>query len=57
MLATAGRIDESKSVARRVLELEPTFHFRPLLETFFVFARPEILSAYFAGFRQAGLPE
>ena len=24
----------SKSVARRVLELEPTFHFRPLLETF-----------------------
>ncbi|MGC1354979.1 MAG: adenylate/guanylate cyclase domain-containing protein [Xanthobacteraceae bacterium] len=55
-LAMDGHIDESKAVARRVLELEPTFHFR-LFTDFFAFARPEILSAFSSGCRHAGLPE
>jgi adenylate cyclase len=55
-LAQAGRLDEAKAVARRVLELEPTFRIRPIMQ-FAVFVRPELVSAISGGLRLAGLPE
>ena len=55
-LALAGRIDEAKTAARRLLELEPNFRVRPMME-FLVFMRPELSSAISTGLCQAGLPE
>ncbi len=55
-LAMAGRIDESKSIARRLLELHPTFRIRSTME-FLSFMRPELVRALTAGLREAGLPE
>jgi TolB-like protein/Tfp pilus assembly protein PilF len=55
-LAMAGRIEEAKVVARRLLELEPGFRVRPFLE-FAGFVKPETREAFAVGFRQAGLPE
>src|SRR5947207_908724 len=55
-LAMAGRIEEAKVLARRLLELEPTFRALRFLE-FAGFVRPEIREAFAAAFREAGLPE
>jgi adenylate cyclase len=55
-LALAGRIDEAKTIARRVLELEPGFRVQPMLE-FAGFLDPEMREAFARGLRQAGLPE
>jgi len=56
-LAVAGRIDESKSIARRLLELQPGFRIGPLEGLVAGIARPEIVSGFAAGLRKAGLPE
>jgi len=56
-LALAGRIEESKAVAKRALELEPNFrvglweHIAP------TFTLPELWRPLLAGMRLAGLPE
>ena len=55
-LALSGRIEESKAVARRLLELEPNFHIRPVME-FLSFMRPEFMRTLTAGLIKAGLPE
>ena len=55
-LALADRIEEAKVVARRLLELDPTFRVRPFVE-FGGFINPETLTAMAAGLRQTGLPE
>jgi len=55
-LALAGRIEEAKVVAQRLLELEPTFRVRPFMD-FAGFVQPETHEALAIGLRQAGLPE
>src|SRR5438046_1729805 len=55
-LAMAGRIEEANALARRLLELEPTFRAIRFLE-FAGFVKPEIREAFAAAFREAGLPE
>jgi len=55
-LAMAGRIEEATTLARRLLELEPTFRALRFLE-FAGFVKPEIREAFAAAFREAGLPE
>jgi len=55
-LAKAGRIEEANVLARRLLELEPTFRTLRLLE-FAGFVKPEIREAFALAFREAGLPE
>lgn len=55
-LAMAGRLDQAKLVARRLLELEPTFRIGAFLESASSFTRPEIPSTLSVGLSQAGLP-
>ncbi len=55
-LALAGRIEDSKSVAKRVLELEPTFRIGPWEHIAPKFMLPELWRPLLAGVRQAGLP-
>ncbi len=55
-LALAGRIEEAKVVARRVLELDPTFRVGLFLD-FAGFVQPDTHEAVAVGLRQAGLPE
>ena len=55
-LAMADRTDELRSVAKRLLELEPKFRILPLI-AYSAFARPEITHYLFEGLRKAGLPE
>jgi len=56
-LAMAGRIEEAKSVARRLLELEPTFRIKPVTLFLSAFARPEVVNGWSQGLAKAGLPE
>ena len=56
-LALAGRIEESKSIARQALELEPGFRAQPFAGAFRKFVRPELVDGWIAGWRLAGLPE
>ncbi len=56
-LALAGRIDEARLVARRILDLEPTFRIKPLVDLLAPIIRPELVTALTTGFGQAGLPE
>ena len=56
-LAMAGRIDETKPVARRLLELEPGFRSEPAMAFVSGFAAPEISNNLPAAMRRAGLPE
>jgi tetratricopeptide (TPR) repeat protein len=55
-LALAGRTDDAKAVARRVLELEPTFNVRRFMD-FTAFIKSEVREALAVGARHAGLPE
>src|SRR5436190_8019908 len=55
-LAMAGRIEDARALARRLLELEPTFRALRFLE-FAGFVRQEIREAFAAAFREAGVPE
>jgi len=56
-LAMAGRVDEAKIAARRVMELEPTFRTGSFVEFLSTFVRPELARPLSAGLRQTGLPE
>jgi hypothetical protein len=51
-----GRTDEAKSVAKRLLELEPNFRIGPLIASV-VFLHPELLNWLAEDLRKAGLPE
>ena len=48
--------EDARALARRLLELEPTFRALRFLE-FAGFVRPEIREAFAAAFREAGVPE
>jgi adenylate cyclase len=54
-LAKAGRIDEAKASAQRVLDLEPEFTISWLLAS--NFTGPERAALFGDALRQAGLPE
>ena len=56
-LAMAGRIDEAKIVARRLLELEPTFRIGPMTAFLSAFARPEVVNGWSQGLAKSGVPE
>jgi TolB-like protein/Flp pilus assembly protein TadD len=56
-LALAGRVEEARLMARRILDLEPTFRIKPLVDLLSPIIRPELVSALTTGFGQAGLPE
>ena len=56
-LGMAGRIDATKPISRRLLELEPTFRIEPFMTFFSAFAAPEIVNNWPAAMRKAGLPE
>ena len=55
-LAMADRTDESRSAAKRLLELEPKFRIMPLIE-YATFTRPEITQYLLEGLRKVDLPE
>lgn len=54
-LALAGRLDEAKAAAKRLLELEPNFSSAAIIG-FLSFVRPELTEAWTAGLKAAGLP-
>jgi len=56
-LELAGRGEEAKSTAQRLLELEPAFRIQPYMAVLGSFCRPELVDAWIAGLRKAGLPE
>ena len=56
-LALAGRIGDSKSVAKSALELEPKLRVGPWEHIAPKFMLPELWRPLLAGMRQAGLPE
>jgi len=57
-LALAGRDDEAKAAARRLLELEPNFKFGPLIEIVRMYVDgPELAELSAVGLRRIGLPE
>ena len=55
-LAVAGRREEATSMARRLLELEPSFRAEPFAGAFRKFCRPELVDGLISGWRVAGLP-
>jgi tetratricopeptide (TPR) repeat protein len=55
-LALAGRHDEAKAMAKRILDLQPGFQSGPFL-AFAAFTKPELVEALTTGLRTAGLPE
>jgi adenylate cyclase len=55
-LAMAGRLNEGKLAARRLLELEPSFSIQHLVSRV-RFALPELLDGLAEGYRIVGLPE
>jgi TolB-like protein/Tfp pilus assembly protein PilF len=56
-LAQAGRIEEARAVAQRVLELEANFRVGPWLALVPRFMAPELWRPLIDGYRLAGLPE
>jgi adenylate cyclase len=56
-LAVAGRDEEARSVARRLLELEPNFHVRPFLGFASGFMHKAAADQLSAGLSKVGLPE
>jgi len=57
ILAEAGRDEEARSVARRLLELEPSFRVRPFVGFFSGFLHKAGMDPLSAGLRKVGLPE
>jgi TolB-like protein/class 3 adenylate cyclase len=57
ILAQAGRDEEAKSVASRLLELEPNFHVQSFLGFMSGFFHPAAADPLSAGLRKVGLPE
>ena len=55
-LCAAGRVDDARTVARELLEVEPNFSVHSI-EAWYPFRRPDDLARYVAGLRGAGLPE
>jgi len=56
-LAMLGRLDEAKSIARRLPELEPGFRIGPLEKLVGGTVGPEVVNFFVGGLRKAGLPE
>ena len=56
-LAQAGHVEDAKTIAKRLLELEPRFRIRPFMAFIGGFARPEVVKNWAEGLRIAGLPE
>jgi len=56
-LALAGRVEEAKTVAKRVLELEPNFRVGPVEPLLPRIMAPELWRPLLDGYRLAGLPE
>jgi tetratricopeptide (TPR) repeat protein len=56
-LAQAGREEEARSVASRLLALEPNFRLRPFMAAFSPFLLSDLMDSLLAGSRKAGLPE
>jgi adenylate cyclase len=56
-LELAGRGEEAKSTARRLLELEPGFRVQPFSAALAGMCRPELIAALVSGLCKAGLPE
>jgi tetratricopeptide (TPR) repeat protein len=56
-LALAGRVEDAKAVARRLLEVHPTFRLGPFQEFAARFVEKRMYESLSAGFHQAGLPE
>jgi adenylate cyclase len=56
-LAQAGREDEARLVAGRLLALEPNFRLRPFIAGFSPFLLKDLIDSLSAGLRKAGLPE
>jgi tetratricopeptide (TPR) repeat protein len=56
-LALAGRIEEAKAVAKRVLELDPNFRVGPWEPLLPRLMAPELWRPLIDGYRLAGLPE
>jgi adenylate cyclase len=54
-LASLGRVDEAKTVAQLLLEVQPDFTITSIVSA--PFADPEILAALGSALRRAGLPE
>jgi adenylate cyclase len=57
ILAEAGRDEEARSVASRLLELEPNFHVRPFLGFMSGFFHKSVAEPLSSGLRKVGLPE
>jgi adenylate cyclase len=56
-LAQAGRTEEAKAVAGRLLALEPNFTVTAFVAPFLSIVRKELMQAISSGLRTAGLPE
>jgi hypothetical protein len=56
-LALAGREEEARSVASRLLALEPNFRLQPFIAVFSTFFDKGLGELLLAGLRKAGLPE
>jgi hypothetical protein len=56
-LAMLGRLDEAKSIARRLPELEPGFRIGPLEKLVGGTVRTEIVKFFVGSLQKAGLPE
>jgi TolB-like protein/Tfp pilus assembly protein PilF len=56
-LAQAGREEEAKLVAGRLLALEPNFRLLPFRGAFSPFLHKDLMDSLSAGLRKAGLPE
>lgn len=52
-----GRLDEAKSIARRLPELEPGFRIGPLEKLVGGTVRTEIVKFFVGSLQKAGLPE
>ena len=56
-LAQAGRSEEAKAVAGRLLALQPNFTVTSFFAPFLSIVREELIQAVISGLRTAGLPE
>jgi adenylate cyclase len=56
-LAVAGRVEEARTLGRRLLELQPGFRIEEVIAFARGFVHPDLVEAQAAGMRRAGLPE